>query len=145
MLTKTDKIAKMAQPDLVPYDPPVGDMSTQEYWDAAGRRELLIKRCEECGRAHHYPRPFCPYCWSSKVHWEQASGKATLYTYSVVRQNELQAARVPYVAAIVDLEEGPRMMTNVVGVDPADVSIGMALAVDYAPAGETLIPVFRPA
>jgi uncharacterized protein len=133
--------------ELVPYEAPMPDMSTQEFWDAAGRRELLIQRCEECGDAFFYPRPFCPQCWSRAVHWEQASGKATLYTFSVVRRNDMPsfAARVPYVAAIVELEEGPRMMTNVVGIPVDDVRIGMPLVVDYAPAGETLIPVFRPA
>jgi uncharacterized OB-fold protein len=135
---------------LPPYDAPLPDMSTQEYWDAANRRVLLIKRCENCGRAHFYPRPFCPYCWSTAVHWEEASGQATLYTFSVVRRHEIPAwvARVPYVPAIVELAEGPRMMTNVVGIDPDEVRIGMALTVDFAPAGPEgaeLIPVFRPA
>ena len=132
------------------YDAPVPDVSTREYWDAAARRELLIKRCDDCGRAHFPPRPFCPRCWSHAVRWERASGDATLYTYSVVRRNELPsfAARTPYVAAIVELAEGPRMMTNVVGVDPGEVRIGMDLVVDFAAAGaggETLVPVFRPA
>jgi uncharacterized OB-fold protein len=135
---------------LPPYEAPIPDMSTQEYWDAASRRELLIKRCDDCGRAHFYPRPFCPHCWSEAVRWERASGRASLYTYSIVRSHDLPAfaARVPYVAAIVELDEGPRMMTHVVGAEPAEVAIGMALAVDFAPAGadgDKLVPVFRPA
>ena len=107
-------------------------------------------RCERCARAHFYPRPFCPYCWSTRVHWERASGRANVYTYSVVRLNDHPsfASRVPYVAAIVELAEGPRMMTNLINVEPMNVRVGMAVAVDFAPAGEegaSLIPVFRPA
>lgn len=129
---------------------PTPDPSTQEYWDAACRHELLIKRCGSCEAAHFYPRPFCPHCWSTDVHWEVASGKGVVYTYSVVRRNDLPAfaSRVPYVPAIVELHEGPRMMANVVGVDPSSVRIGMEVHVDFAPAGEdgeALIPVFCPA
>jgi uncharacterized OB-fold protein len=129
------------------FDLPNPDHETQEYWDAARDRRLLIKRCNSCTRAHFYPRPFCPYCWSSDVEWEEASGRATLYTYSIVRRNDLPPfnERVPYVAAIVDLEEGPRMMTNVEGCDEADLHIGLPLAVDYrVETDDVTVPVFRP-
>ena len=91
------------------FDLPTPDLETQPYWDAARDRRLLIKRCNACDRAHFYPRPFCPHCWSDDVEWEQASGRATLYTYSIVHRNDLPPfnERVPYVAAVVDLEEGP--------------------------------------
>ena len=97
------------------------------------RAQLLIKRCAACGRAHFYPRPFCPHCWSDRVDWEEASGRATLYTYSIVRRNDLPpfGERVPYVAAVVDLDEGPRMMTNVEGCDYDELRIGMPLVVDF--------------
>lgn len=130
------------------FDLPTPDAETQPYWDAARERRLLVKRCRACGRAHFYPRPFCPHCWSDEVDWEEASGRATLYTYSIVRRNDLPpfGERVPYVAAIVDLEEGPRMMTNVEGCDEADLSVGMPLVVDFREeTDEFSIPVFRPA
>lgn len=135
----------MAQPYLLP----AADVTSQEFWDAANRRQLLIKRCDRCGRAHFYPRPFCPHCWSQAVRWEPASGQAIVYTFSIVRRNDLPAfrGRVPYVAAVVQLTEGPRMMTNLVGVDPTEVRVGMAVVVDFVPAGEdggSLIPVFGP-
>ncbi|MFI7015557.1 Zn-ribbon domain-containing OB-fold protein [Streptomyces sp. NPDC050164] len=100
------------------FDLPEPDAFTRTYWDAAAEGRLLIRRCRACGRAHHYPREFCPHCWSEDVVWEPASGRATLYTWSVVHRNELPpfAERTPYVAAVVDLAEGPRMMTEVVGV-----------------------------
>jgi uncharacterized OB-fold protein len=129
------------------FDLPTPDAETQPYWDAARERRLLVKRCRACSRAHFYPRPFCPHCWSAEVDWEEASGRATLYTWSVVHRNDLPpfGERVPYVAAVVDLAEGPRMMTNVVGCDPGQLRIGMALEVDFrVETDEVTVPVFRP-
>ena len=128
-------------------DLPIIDESTQEYWDAARRGVLLIKRCQNCTRPHFYPRPFCPFCWSSDVVWEEASGRGALYTFSVVRRNDLFpfADRVPYVPAIVDLEEGPRMMTEIIGIPFGEVRIGMDLHVEFEErAPEISVPVFRP-
>jgi len=130
------------------FDLPNPDHETQEYWDAARDGRLLIKRCAACGKAHFYPRPFCPHCWSNDVSWEEASGRATLYTYSIVRRNDLPPfnERVPYVAAVVDLDEGPRMMTNVEGCAEDDLEIGMPLVVDFrVETDEVTVPVFRPA
>ena len=130
------------------FDIPSTDADTQPWWDAACEHRLLIKRCAACGKAHFYPRPFCPHCWSERVAWEDASGRATLYTWSVVHRNDLPpfASRVPYVAAIVELDEGPRMMTNVVDCDPTDLRIGMELTAVFRPLDdEFTVPVFVPA
>lgn len=130
------------------FDLPSPDFDTAPWWAATRGRRLLVKRCDDCGRAHFYPRPFCPHCWSRAVGWEEASGRATLYTYSVVHVNDLPpfAERVPYVAAIVELAEGPRMMTNVVGCDHERLRIGMELAVGFRDLdGNVAIPVFAPA
>jgi len=131
---------------------PEPDAFTRTYWSAAAEGRLLIRRClaTDCGAAHHYPREFCPHCWSEEVVWEQAAGHATLYTWSVVHANDLRpfAGRVPYVAAVVDLAEGPRMMTEVVGCAHDALRVGMDLRVCFRPAaagGEIAIPVFRPA
>ncbi|MFB9388714.1 Zn-ribbon domain-containing OB-fold protein [Streptomyces coeruleoprunus] len=131
------------------------DDFTRPYWDAAAAGRLLIRRCAACGRPHHYPREFCPHCWSDDVHWEAASGRATLHTWSVVHRNDLPpfSGRTPYVPAVVDLAEGPRMMTEVVGCDPAALEAGMPLEVAFrreeagtgAGAGTVTVPVFRPA
>jgi hypothetical protein len=131
----------------VRFDLPTPDDETQPFWDAAREGRLLIKRCASCGRAHHYPRPFCPYCWSSEVAWEQASGAGTVYAFSVVHRNDLPPfnERVPYVAAIVELDEGPRMMTNVVDCDVEDVRVGMAVEVTFRAIDDNVsVPVFRP-
>ncbi|MFI1976247.1 Zn-ribbon domain-containing OB-fold protein [Streptomyces wedmorensis] len=120
-----------------PANLPDIDAFTRPYWDAAAEGHLLLRRCAACERAHHYPREFCPHCWSEDVRWEPASGRATLYTWSVVHRNDLPpfGERVPYVAAVVDLAEGPRMMTEVVGVPDGDLRIGMELEVAFRPEG----------
>ncbi len=130
------------------FDLPVPDADTQPFWDGVRAGTLLIRRCDACHAPHFYPRPFCPRCWSAEVRWEEASGRATLYTWSVVYRNDLPpfTGRVPYVAAVVDLAEGPRMMTNVVGCEHDALQVGMALEVTYRPiADDVTIPVFQPA
>ena len=132
----------------VRFDLPTPDNDTQAFWDAARDERFLIKRCADCAKAHFYPRPFCPHCWSTNVEWEQASGRAELYTYSIVYRNDLPPfnERVPYVAAVVDLEEGPRAMTNVVDCEFGDLAVGMPLEVTFRPISDDVtIPVFRPA
>lgn len=127
---------------------PTPDAESQPYWDATKEGKLLIRRCNACKRAYFYPRDFCPHCWSEDVSWEEASGRATLYTWSVVRRNDLPPwpDRVPYIPAVVDLEEGPRMMTNVEGCAPEDLTIGMPLVVDFrVETDDITAPIFRPA
>ncbi|MCZ0988641.1 Zn-ribbon domain-containing OB-fold protein [Streptomyces diastatochromogenes] len=122
------------------FDVPEVDAFTRTYWDAAAEGRLLIRRCGACGRAHHYPREFCPHCWSEEVIWEEASGRATLYTWSTVHRNDLPpfGDRTPYVAAVVDLAEGPRMMTEL--VECRDMVAGMPLRVTFREGK----PVFGP-
>ncbi|MFD0445821.1 MULTISPECIES: Zn-ribbon domain-containing OB-fold protein [Streptomyces violaceusniger group] len=142
------------------FDLPEIDAFTRPYWDAAAEGRLLIRRCGGCGRAHHYPREFCPFCWSENVVWEAASGAASLYTWSVVHRNDLPpfGARVPYTAAVVDLAEGPRMMTELIEVPESGPRVGMRLRVAFrapgaaeaaeavkgAEGGVPVVPVFRP-
>ncbi|MGV4923142.1 OB-fold domain-containing protein [Streptomyces sp. BHT-5-2] len=145
---------------VVRFDLPEVDAFTRLYWEAAVEGRLLLRRCraEGCGVAHHYPREFCPYCWSEDVVWEPAGGRATLYTWSVVHRNDLPpfGGRVPYVAAVVELAEGPRMMTEVIDCAESDLRIGMPLVVHFRPesaegvgggpatGGGYAVPVFRP-
>ncbi|MGW6823462.1 Zn-ribbon domain-containing OB-fold protein [Streptomyces sp. NPDC055005] len=133
------------------YDLPEIDDFTRPYWDAAAQGRLLLRRCADCGRAHHYPREFCPYCWAGeeRVTWEQAGGRAVLYTWSVIHRNDLPpfGERVPYVAAVVDLEEGPRLMTELVtsgeGSSGGGLRVGMPLEVAFREAAEGVwVPVF---
>ena len=132
----------------VRFDLPTIEPETQPFWDGAAQERLVIQRCGACGLWQYYPRPFCKTCWSEDVSWEEASGAAELYTYSIVRRNDLPpfGERVPYVPAIVQLEEGPRMMTEVVDADLESLQIGADLVVDFADIDDELKrPVFRPA
>lgn len=111
------------------HDLPIIDVGIDDWWKAGADGRLLIEECASCGHAYLYPRRMCPSCWSDDVRWRDVSGRGVLYTYSVVRMNDLPPfnERVPYVLAMVDLEEGPRLMTNLEGVSLADIEIGMAV------------------
>ncbi len=101
--------------------------TSRAFWDAAKRHELTLQRCEACGKFIYYPRPRCPYCFSERLGWGRVSGRGTVYSYTVVRRASSRAfADAPYVLAIVELEEGPRMTSNVVG-PPENVRVGSAV------------------
>ena len=132
------------------FDLPTPDEETAPFWEGVNADRLLIKRCNGCGQFHFYPRPFCPHCWSADVEWYEASGRATLYTWSVVYNNDLPpfSERLPYVAALVNLEEGPRMMTNVVDCPFDELEADMPLEVvfdEIADDPQVKLPRFRPA
>lgn len=123
------------------FPAPVPNIETQPFWDAAKEGRLLIKHCADCGKVHWYPRAICPFCHSPKTLWKQASGKGTIYTYSVMRR-----AAAPFAAAYVTLEEGPAMLTNIVDCDLDALAIGMPVEVRFArtQSEDLLVPVFRP-
>jgi uncharacterized OB-fold protein len=128
------------------FDLPTPDQETEPFWDGCKEGRFLLKHCNACGEDHFYPRPFCPKCWSTDVEWKTARGTGTLYTYSVVRQNDLPPfpERVPYVAAIVELDEGPRVMTNIEDDDIDAIEIGMRVHVAFRDISDDVtIPVFR--
>jgi len=130
------------------FDQPLIEDESAPFWDGLKEGELRIKRCNACGVFHFYPRPFCPTCWSDDVEWYVASGTASVYSYSTVYVNDLPpfGPQVPYVAAVVDLEEGPRMMTRLVDCTKDDITIGMAVQFETAPLDDELnMAVFRPA
>ena len=130
------------------FDLPLIENENEPFWTAIDEKRLLVGRCGACGQSHYYPRPHCPHCWSDDVEWVDAVGRATLYTWSVVYTNDLPPwpSRVPYIAAVVELEEGPRMMTHIIGAEGSDLAIGMALELDFVDLDDELsIAVFRPA
>lgn len=127
---------------LVPKPTP----ETQPYWDAASRHELSIQHCDDCSRFYFYPRPFCPRCGSANVSWRTASGDATVNSFVINRRPVPPFASEPQVIALVDLAEGPRMLTNLVGFDePTDIRLDMPVHVDFVARGEITLPVFRDA
>ena len=130
------------------FDLPTIEPETKPFWDALKERKLLLGKCNGCGRVHYYPRPMCPHCWSEDVSWVEAAGRGVLYTWSTVFVNDLPPfnAKLPYIAAQVDLEEGVRITTIIVDAEPAQLSIGMAVEIEFEPISEDVtIPVFRPA
>lgn len=124
---------------------PFPDAVTRPFWDGCARHELLIQRCDACGAAVFYPRALCPACGSASLTWEPASGGATLYSYTVARRptHRRLADRVPYVIAIVELDEGPRMTSTVVDTDPDALAIGQRLRVGFEDQEDFTVPVFR--
>ena len=117
-----------------------------DFWTATTEGRLLLRRCTACGEAIWYPRPICPFCHSTETVWEQATGRGHVYTCTVVRRGIGAYADAPYVLAYVELDEGPRMMTNIVGCELADVRIGMPVAVVFHDTGNgAALPRFRPA
>ena len=123
------------------------DEESRGFWEALARHELYFQRCRDCGTKRLYPRAVCTHCLSSAVEWVRASGRGTVYTFTVTHQNQSPGFReeLPYVLAVVELEEGVRLMTNVVGCAPDTVRIGMPVEVvfDDVTPGVTL-PKFRP-
>jgi uncharacterized OB-fold protein len=119
---------------------------TLPYWQAARAGELHIQRCDDCERAYFPPRPFCPHCASRKVSWFRASGRATLYSY-VIHHRPVPGFTPPYSIAVVELEEGPRMMTNIIGCPqtPEHLQLDMPLTVDFVAISDDIsLPQFRP-
>ncbi len=121
--------------------PPVVTAEGKAFFDAACQGRFLIPVCTACNRAHWYPRVICPFCASDKVRWREASGKGTIYTFSVMRR-----AKEPYIIAHVTLAEGPTMLTNIVACDADDVRIGQAVTVVFQDTDNgPPVPMFNPA
>ncbi|NKQ52419.1 DNA-binding protein [Amycolatopsis sp. K13G38] len=127
---------------------PVPTPETEHYWRAAAEGVLALQRCTACGWLGHRGRQFCAACTGEELEWFAASGEATLYSYVIVERGEgAFAERTPYAVAIVELVEGPRMITNVVGVEqtPEALVLDMPLRVTFERRGEHALPVFEPA
>ena len=136
-----------ASPAPTRFEPPVTE-EAEAFWTATARRQLVLPWCTSWGNAFWYPRPVCPRCLRPDVEWRPASGRAEVYAVSVMHRpaHPGLADRVPYAVALVDLEEGVRMLTNVVDIDAADVRIGMEVAVTWEPMSDGRnLPVFAPA
>jgi len=125
--------------------PPV-NIETEPFWAATTEGRLLLLRCDDCSAVIWYPRSICPNCRSSATSWIEASGRGTIYSYTVVRRGQGRwREAAPYVVAYVELEEGPRLLTNVVDCDPDGVGIDMAVRVRFDPTGEgPCLPRFVP-
>jgi uncharacterized protein len=127
---------------------PVPTPESRPFWDAAKQHRLSIPYCNSCARSFFYPRPLCPHCLGADLDWRDASGRARLISY-VVPQRPPRNFRSsgPFVIGIVELAEGPRMMSNIVGVEakPQQLSCDMPLEVVFEDVtAEITLPLFRP-
>ena len=129
--------------------PTLGDDDTAPFWEATRDRQLRYQQCDDCGTVVFHPRRHCTGCTGGRLSWRTASGKGTLYTFSVVRQSyhPFFRTKVPYAVAWVDLDEGPRLLTNITGVtDPAnELTCGQRVVVEWEENEGLNIPLFRPA
>ncbi len=123
-------------------EPPVSDVSAP-FWDASRSRQLVMQWCIPCDAVVFYPRATCPRCLGGQLEWRSSRGTGVVYAVSV--EHRPPAGEAPYAVALVDLDEGARMMTNVVGCDPLSVTIGMPVSVTWEalPDGRNL-PLFAP-
>lgn len=120
---------------------PVPNAETARFWSACNERRLMVKRCSACGKAHYYPRALCPHCFSVETEWEEVSGRGSIYAFSVMRRTE-----TPFALALVTLDEGPTIMTNIIGCDADDIAIGRRVTVTFRPAvNGQLVAMFTPA
>src|SRR6266487_1252834 len=121
------------------------DSDSRPYWEGLRQGELRIQRCNSCSKAVFYPRSICPHCHSDQLAWIVASGKGTIYSYTVVHQAFGPfAVDVPFVIAIVELQEGARMMSRIVDAPRERVAVGAAVRVTFENVGEDLtLPYFR--
>lgn len=118
----------------------------EHYWQSATEEHFVLPQCDDCSEIFFYPRVWCPKCFSQNLSWYKASGKGKVYSFSVVHQAPFPSYKndVPYVLAIIALEEGPHMMSNVINCDPQSVLVDMPVNVTFESRGEMKIPQFQP-
>jgi uncharacterized OB-fold protein len=139
----------------LPVPVPEVNPETAPFWAATARGELLVKQCEDCASLIWYPRSVCPECGSLRTRWQQVSGRGRIYSYTVNRRGEgAYRDHGPYVLAYVELDEGPRLMTNIVApdegtdgstLDHGELAVGLPVEVVFHDTGEgSALPRFRP-
>ena len=118
------------------------DPDTQPFWDAARKGRFLLRICRDCDEAHWFPRSLCPFCWSARTEWVPGSGLGRIYSWTVLRR-----VAEPYAIGYVTLDEGPRMLTNIIDCDLEQLAIGQRVGVVFVPTSDSdgpPVPMFRP-
>ncbi len=143
LVTNWGRAGETMEGRFIPQPSPV----SKPYWEKASQEELWIQKCEDCSAHTFYPRVACPHCWGENLKWVKASGKGKIYTYTVVHRTDLDAFadKVPYIYAIVELEEGPRMSANIINCPVDEVHTGMPVQVVFEELGSDMkLPQFEP-
>jgi len=134
------------QSDRPPRPRPPVNQDNAFFWEGVGRGELLIQRCTSCGRLRHPPRPMCPNCQSLEWDTVRSAGKGEVYSFVVPHHPQVPAFEYPYVVAVIELEEGTRLISNVIEIDAADVRVGLPVEVRFVAVDDELtLPLFAPA
>jgi len=136
-------ISETRQP---PAPVPEVNPETAPFWAATARGELLVRQCEDCDSLIWYPRSVCPECGSLRTRWQPVSGRGQIYSYTVNYRGEgAYRDGGPYVLAYVELDEGPRLMTNIVEAEAGALAVGLPVEVTFHDTGEgSALPRFRP-
>jgi uncharacterized protein len=133
----------MSEPTDVQRPGPVLTEDNHEFWDAAREHRLVVQRCVGCGRLRHPPRPMCPICHSLDHEWTGLAGTGSVYSYSILHYPQLPVFTYPLIAALVTLDEGVRILSNLVDIEPEEVRIGMQVSVRFEPTRDGMaVPVF---
>lgn len=127
--------------------PNLDERDTEDFWAATVDHEFHYLQCDHCGTVVFYPRSHCTGCTDGKLISKIASGMGTIYTFSVIRQSYHPFFRnlIPYVVAWIDLDEGPRLLSNVIDADHQDIHIGMRVQIAWEDHGNVSLPLFKPA
>ena len=134
-----------AGPGGITRPDPLVTEDSEFFWAAAAESRLVAQRCGSCGKLRHPPRPMCPHCHSLEIEIQELSGRGTVYSFAILHHPQNPAFEYPVLGALVDLEEGIRLMTNLQSVEPSEIRIGMPVEVEFAPTeGGHAVPVFRP-
>jgi len=124
---------------------PQPDALTAPFWEACRRRALEVSACDECGHLFLPPGPCCPRCWCERLTPREVCGRGRVFSFVVYRRTYHPAIPAPYVVALVELEEGPRLVSNIVGCTPDEVAVDMQVEVRFDEAGSFTLPRFVPA
>lgn len=129
--------------------PKLQELDTRDFWLATKDKKFTYQKCDDCSEVIFYPKSHCTGCTGTNLSWQTSQGKGTVYSFSVVRQSYHPFFRnkTPYAVAWIDMDEGPRILSNVIGVeDPlTEVKIGQKVVVDWEEHEEVNIPLFKPA
>ena len=134
-------------PDEFRPEPPVSTL-TEPFWSGALAGELRLQQCRKCGHIRYPIAEICPRCLSSECAWATLTGAGTVQTYAIFDRayHDAWKSEVPYVVALVELDEGPVFLTNIIGVDPSQVAVGQRVAATFERRSQTAaLPQFRPA
>jgi uncharacterized OB-fold protein len=138
----------MSDETIRPAKPlPVVQPWARPFWAAARERRLVLQHCRRCDRAIHYPRIACPHCGADDLDWKEASGRGTIYSFTIVQANAPSAfvAGIPYVVAVIRLAEGVQMLANIVECDPGKLVCDQPVEVTFERLNdEFTLPQFRP-